>query len=126
MTEGGMRESQRGVTFIGWVFLLVPLAIVGYALIRITPVYLTYMSVSKIMDQLTKDTPAGSQFSAAELRVSIDKRLDIEGINSPTSKDIDIHRDGDHWVAIADYEEVAPLFGNVSLLAQFHKQVTLQ
>ena len=121
-----MRKSQRGVTFIGWVFLLLPLAIVGYALIRITPVYLTYMSVSKIMDQLAKEAPAGTQVNPAELRVSLDKRFDIEGINSPTGKDIDIHRDGDSWVAIADYEEVAPLFGNVSLLAQFHKQVTLQ
>ena len=121
-----MRKSQRGVTFIGWVFLLLPLAIVGYALIRVTPVYLTYMSVSKIMDQLAKDVPAGSQVNPAELRVALDKRFDIEGINSPTAKDIDIHRDGDNWVAIAEYEEVAPLFGNVSLLAQFRKQVTLQ
>ncbi len=121
-----MRKSQRGVTFICWVFLLLPLAIVGYALLRATPVYLTYMSVAKIMDQMAKDVPPGSPVNPAELRVSLDKRFDIEGINSPTGKDIDIHRDGDNWVAIADYEEVAPLFGNVSLLAQFHKQVTLQ
>jgi hypothetical protein len=126
MTEGGMRNSQRGVTFIGWVFLLVPLAIVGYALIRVTPVYLTYMSVAKIMDQLSKEAPEGTQVNPAVLRVSLDKRFDIEGINSPTSKDIDIRRDGDHWIAIADYEEVAPLFANVSMLLQFHKQVTLQ
>jgi hypothetical protein len=121
-----MRNSQRGVTFIGWVFLLIPLAIVLYAGIRITPVYLTYMSVTKIMDQLAKEVPEGAPVNPAELRVSLDKRFDIEGINSPTAKDIDIHRDGDHWVAIADYEEVAPLFANISILAQFRKQVTLQ
>ena len=121
-----MRKSQRGVTFIGWVFLLIPLAVVLYACIRVTPVYLTYMSVAKIMNQLPMEVPDGTPVNPAVLRVSIDKRFDIEGITTPTAKDIDIHRDGDHWVAIADYEEVAPLFANVSLLAQFHKQVQLQ
>ena len=120
-----MRKSQRGVTFIGWIFLLVPLALLLYSAIRLTPVYLTYMSVAKIMDKVAKDTE-GTQVNPAALRVSIDKSFEIESINSPTAKDIDIHREGDHWVAIADYEEVAPLFGNVSLLAQFHKQVTLK
>ena len=121
-----MRNSQRGVTFIGWVFLLIPLALVIYMAIRVTPVYLTYLSVTKIMDQTAKDVPDGATVNPAELRVSIDKRLNIEGINTPTAKEIDIHREGDGWVAIADYEEVAPLFGNVSLLLQFHKQVKLQ
>jgi len=37
-----------------------------------------------------------------------------------------VHREGDHWVAIAKYEEVAPLFGNLSLLMEFNKQVELQ
>jgi len=120
-----MRKSQRGVTFIGWVFLLAPLAIVLYAAIRMTPVYLTYMSVSKIMEKVAKETE-GAQINPAAIRVSLDKSFEIESINSPTSMDIDIRREGDHWVAIADYEEVAPLFGNVSLLTQFHKQVTLQ
>jgi hypothetical protein len=120
-----MRKSQRGVTFIGWVFLLVPLAILLYGAIRLTPVYLTYMSVAKIMDKVANDTE-GTQVNPAALRVSIDKSFEIESINSPTAKDIDIRREGDHWIAVADYEEVAPLFGNVSLLAQFHKQVTLK
>ena len=48
--------------------------------------------------------------------MSLEKRFDIESIEFPTVKDIDIHRDGEHWVAIADYEDVAPLFGNISLL----------
>ncbi len=30
-----MRKSQRGVTVLGWVVLLVPVAVIGYALIRI-------------------------------------------------------------------------------------------
>ena len=58
--------------------------------------------------------------------MSLEKHFDIESIDDPTTKDIDIHREGEHWVAIADYEDVAPLFGNVSLLVQFHKEVEVQ
>jgi hypothetical protein len=29
-------------------------------------------------------------------------------------------------VAIADYEDLAPLFGNISLLVQFHKEAQVE
>jgi hypothetical protein len=118
-----MRKTQRGVTLLGWIFLLVPLAIMVYAAIRLTPIYLNYMAVSKVMDQVAKESDGGQ--NAALVRVAIEKHLDIEGINVPTAKDIKIQREGEDWVAIADYEELAPLAGNVSLLVQFHKQVKL-
>ena len=47
-----MRAHQHGITFIGWLFLLVPIAIVAYAGIRIAPVYLNYMKVSRSLDAL--------------------------------------------------------------------------
>ena len=49
-----MRHSQRGVTFIGWLFLLVPVAIVVYAGIRLTPIYLNYMRVAKSLSQVAQ------------------------------------------------------------------------
>ena len=47
-----MRRSQRGVTFLGWLLLLTPVAIVIYAGIRLTPVYLNYMRVARSLDRL--------------------------------------------------------------------------
>ena len=54
-----MRNRQTGVTAIGWVFLLTPLAIVIYAGIRAAPVYLNYMKVAKAMDQSVTELKAG-------------------------------------------------------------------
>jgi hypothetical protein len=119
-----MRHSQRGVTMIGWLFLLVPVAIVVYAGIRLTPIYLNYMRVARSLEQLATENKADEGSNTAEgLRRSLEKHFDIESIEHPALKDINIHRDGDHWVAEADYEDVAPLFGNVSVLVQFDKQV---
>ncbi|MGA2024390.1 MAG: DUF4845 domain-containing protein [Steroidobacteraceae bacterium] len=125
-----MRRSQRGVTFIGWLMLLVPVAIVGYAFIRLVPIYLNYQRVAKAITALGAEFegagPGGGATSVARMREELEKRFDVEGIEHPAPKDIDIHREGEHWVAIVDYEDLAPMFGNVSLLVQFHKQVDMQ
>ena len=121
-----MRHSQRGITLIGWLVLLVPVAIVVYAGIRLTPIYLNYMRVSKSLNQIASEAKGGDTTNAQTLRTALEKHFDIESIEHPTTKEIDIHRENEHWVAIADYEEVAPLFSNVSLLVQFHKEVQVQ
>jgi hypothetical protein len=121
-----MRKHERGVTLIGWLFLLLPIALIVYAGIRVTPVYLNYFRVVRSLEQLATDSRGESQINPVALRASIEKRFDVEYVDHPAPKDIDIHRDGDHWVAVADYEDIAPLFANVSVLMQFHKQVDLQ
>jgi hypothetical protein len=123
-----MRRTQRGITFIGWLVLMVPVAIVVYAGIRLAPMYLNYMRVTRSLQQLADENKGGEASNPASVQMlknSLEKRFDIESIDHPAVKDIDIHRDGEHWVAIANYEDVAPLFGNISILVQFDKQVDI-
>ena len=121
-----MRKSQRGVTMIGWLILLAPIAVLVYAGIRLTPFYLNYFRVTKALQQVAAESRGGGVVSPDAVRASLGKRFDVEYVDHPTPKDIDVRRDGDHWIAVADYEELAPLFGNVSILVQFKKQVELQ
>ena len=121
-----MRSSQRGVTFIGWLFLLIPIAILVYAGIRLTPIYLNYFSVARSLEQTAMQFQDGGQINPTEVRTTLDKHFDIESVEFPTAKDIDIHRTGEDWVMIADYEGVAPLFANVSIVVDFHKEVELR
>lgn len=121
-----MRSSQRGVTLIGWIVLLVPLAIIVYAGIQLTPRYLTYMSVAKSLTQVANDYQDGTQISPQQVRSSIEKQFDINSINYPTAQEIDIHREGEGWVAVTDYDETVPLFANISLVVSFHKEVRLR
>jgi hypothetical protein len=120
-----MRNTQRGITFIGWLVLLVPVAIIIYAGIRLTPIYLNYMRVAKSLSETVTEAKGGDTTSAQSLRVSLEKHFDIEGITHPEIQDVDIHRENEQWVAVVDYEDVAPMFGNVSLLVQFHKEVVV-
>ncbi len=116
-----MKRTQRGVTMIGWICLLIPVAIVGYSAIRLIPVYLNYTKIARSMDQLSQESRASD--SQQTVRFALEKRLDIEQVNFPESKDFTIRREGQSWVVEIDYEDGTPLISNVSINAKFHKSV---
>ena len=119
-----MRNRQRGVTAIGWLFLLTPLAIVGYAGIRVAPLYLNYMKVTRALEQVASDYKGGGG-DPTTIRNVVDKHFEIDMVNYPDSKDFKITRDEGMWVVEAQYEDDAPLFSNVSLHFAFDKQVRI-
>ncbi|HKD54100.1 MAG TPA: DUF4845 domain-containing protein [Steroidobacteraceae bacterium] len=119
-----MRKRQLGVTAIGWLFLLTPFAVVVYAGIRLTPVYLNYMKVAKAMDQAGNELKAGG-VNAQSIRTAIDKHFEIDMVDYPTTKDMKITRDNGQWVVESSYDDDAPLFANVSLHVSFDKVVKI-
>ncbi|MEY4761049.1 MAG: hypothetical protein RLZZ200_905, partial [Pseudomonadota bacterium] len=50
-----MRRHQNGITLIGWLVLLLPMALIGYVAIRLIPAYLNQMSVSRSLNQTAKE-----------------------------------------------------------------------
>ncbi len=120
-----MRSKQAGVTFIGWVLLMIPVGICVYAGIRLAPVYLNYMKVARTLEQVKADYKGGDAATATALRNSVEKHLNIESVDYPDIKDIKITRDGQSWVIQAAYDDQAPLFSNVFILVSFDKSVRL-
>jgi len=121
-----MRNRQRGVTFIGWLVLLTPMALVVYVGIRVTPIYLNYFRVSKAVGEVGTDFKGSTgPIDKARFKEQLEKRFDIESIENPKPGDIQLHREGDGWAAEAAYDETVPLFGDVSLLISFDKTVQL-
>jgi hypothetical protein len=116
-----MRRRQEGVTTLGWIILLTPFVIVGYAGVRLAPLYLNYMKVVRAVEQAAADNRNAA--SADPIRTAIDRHFEIDMVDFPTIKDIKIRRDGGGWVIEAAYDDDAPLFGNVSLHVTFDKQV---
>ena len=118
-----MIRRQRGVTFIGWLFLLIPVAIVGYIAIRLTPVYLNYMRVAHSVEQTVTElkTDDVATLTPNLIRATLGKHFDIESIEFPDTKDVSITRDGSGWTIEAKYQDVAPVFSNITLTVDFDK-----
>ncbi len=119
-----MLARQRGVTAIGWLILLIPFAVIIYAGIRLIPIYMNYMSVARSLNELTTEYRTGGATPDA-IRSSLQKRFDVEGIDYPQVKDINISRAGQGWSVEAAYYDQAPLFLHITLQVQFDKTVTL-
>ncbi len=120
-----MRNKQLGVTAIGWLILLTPFAIVGYAGVRLAPLYLNYMKVTRAMDQVHGELRGAGGGTAESIRNAIDKHFEIDMVDYPTTKDLKITRDGGIWTAEMTYDDEAPLFANISLHVTFDKVVKM-
>ena len=122
-----MRSRQTGITFIGWIILLIPLAICVYAGIRLAPIYLNYMKVARTLEQVKSEFKGGAgndPGSVAGIRSAIEKHLNIESVDYPELKDIKIARDGRAWTVSASSDDQAPLFANMFILVSFDKSVS--
>ena len=112
-----MMRNQRGVTMIGWIFLLIPMAVVIYAGIRVGPEYLNYYKVSHGAEgnghgaQERRDAESGGHPCGA--RKAFRHRLHRQ---SRVYKEIAVRKGDKGWEMTADYEKAVPLFGNLYLL----------
>ena len=118
-------RRQRGVTFIGWVFLLTPMAIVLYAGIRTGPEYMNYYKVVQAMNACANDLKADEALSPTAITAALDKRFNISYIDSPAAKEIVITKGDAGWTMTADYEKTVPMFGNLFLTMSFNKSVVI-
>jgi hypothetical protein len=103
--------------------MLTIVAILGVGLfagIRLVPVYLEYMAVSRALEQTAKENTGSSQEA---LRTSLIRRWAIEDISSLQPKDIEIKRAGGGFIMRAWYRAEVPFVANISLVADFDKTV---
>jgi hypothetical protein len=123
--EMSMRSKQAGVTLIGWIILLAPVAICLYAGIRLAPVYLNYMKVARTLELVKNEFKSGDPGGAAAIHKSLERHLvEIESVDYPDVKDIKVTHADRGWTVSVAYDDQAPLFANVFILVTFDKSVT--
>ncbi|MEO8017192.1 MAG: DUF4845 domain-containing protein [Pseudomonadota bacterium] len=116
-------RKQRGVTMIGWIFLLVPVALVLYAGIRVGPEYLNYYKVITALKETAVQLKSDEALSPAAIRTAIERRFDTGYVDEPNANDIVIVKGDAGWTMTADYEKAVPMFGNLYLLMAFKTTV---
>jgi hypothetical protein len=118
-------RKQRGVTMIGWIFLLVPVAIVLYAGIRVGPEYLNYYKVVTALKETATQLKSDETLSPGTIVNILSRRFDTGYIDDPKASDIVIAKGDRGWTMTADYEKAVPLFGNMHVLLVFKTTVAI-
>jgi hypothetical protein len=118
-------RKQRGVTAIGWVFLLIPMALTLYAGIRVGPVYLNYWRIVDSMQKTASEFKSDDTVSATAIKNSLARRFDIGYVDKIDVNDIDVKKGDKGWEMTLAYDGVAPLFSKINIVISFDKTVAI-
>ncbi len=118
------RHQQRGATALGMLTILAILGLGLYAVIRLVPAYLEYLEVVRAMESISSESSA-AETDPTQIRTGLNRRWTIEDIKTINEKDILIRKVGSTYEMTADYRAEVPFMGNVSLVVDFYKVVTV-
>lgn len=111
-------KHQRGVTFVGMVFiagLIVFGAIIGLKLI---PAYIEYATVVNHLREIAR-SPDARGASPKEIQIMFNKRAQIDAIEAVKGDDIEVDKEGDQVILRAAYSTKIKLFGNLNACIDF-------
>jgi Tfp pilus assembly protein PilE len=120
-----MRLHQRGMTFIGLLCVLAMVGAIGYAIIRLVPVYLNYMKISRTMEA-TGAEAKGENIDPGNIRRILERHWQIEDPTAVEVKDIQITKDDSGVQMHVVYDDAVPYVSNISLSVHFDKTVKVQ
>lgn len=119
-------QKSKGLTFIGMLFTMAAVIILGILALRITPVYLQHYAVVRALDAIA--TSPNIELTAADITAnevvikrSLLKQFEIDNVDGITQANISISpSSNDQQTVTIDYQVTRPFIGNMSLLFKFN------
>ena len=116
--------KQRGITLIGFIFVLSFAIFIAFIGMKIGPIYMEYYSVVSAMNGVAAER-GSANFSPYDIRVKVLNRLYVSySAENVKEKHIKIVRKNGVHLRIA-YEVRKPVMGNLDVVAMFDKTVRL-
>ena len=109
-------RSQRGISFIGLLFVVGVLACLGVLGAQVFPTVVEYQAILKASQK------ASNGNTVAEVRQIYEKAAEIDDIHSVTSKDIEVSKNGDKVQVKFAYNKEIHMFGPAFLLIKYQGQ----
>ncbi len=109
----GLKSKQRGISFIGLIFVGGVLACAGVVAAQVFPTVVEYQAITKAVNKAREGN------SVAEVRSIFDKAADIDNIKSIQGKDLDVAKEGDKIVVSFAYAREIHLTGPAYLVLKY-------
>ncbi|RYF69042.1 MAG: DUF4845 domain-containing protein [Comamonadaceae bacterium] len=108
-------SSQRGISFIGLLFVAIVVACLGIVAAQVIPTLIEYQAIDKAANKAKEGT------TVPEVRSIFDRAQAIDDFKL-TSKDIEVQKVGEKVVVSYAYEREIHLFGPAFLLMRYKGQ----
>jgi len=121
-----MWRTQKGITLIGFVLVLLVVGFFAYAAMKLVPVYSTQMGVVKSMKQLQLE-PGINDKSIEDIRRDLNVKFDLQYVDESIipPQNIQLKKNGGASSLRIFYDRRVPFIYNVDLLVHFDTTVDL-
>lgn len=110
------KSRQRGVSFLGLVFVGGVLAICGVVAAQIFPTFVEYQTIQKAVQK------ASTGSTVPEVRTIFERAAEIDAINSVKAKDLVVTKIDDRIVVKFEYQREIHLVGPAYLTLKYSGQ----
>jgi hypothetical protein len=118
------RSRQRGITFLSLMILAVLVGVVGLAGIKLVPMYVMDLKLSKALNGISEDVN-GKEVTPQSIQYALYKKFSVEDINLPKDS-IKVAPSKNGFSVRIQYENRTPYLGDVWLMIVFDKQVEIR
>lgn len=116
MSASQSRGRQRGISFIGLLFVAIVLACVGVVVAQVIPTLIEYQAITKAANKAKEGA------TVPEVRAIFDRAQAIDDFQSVSGKDLDVKKVGDKVVVSFAYQREIHLFGPAYLTLKYEGQ----
>lgn len=111
-----MKHQQRGISFIGLLFVAAILACAGVLAAQVVPTLIEFQAINKAATKATEGS------TVAEVRSIFDKAAAIDDIKSISGKDLAVSKEGDKTIVAFAYTREIHMAGPAYLLLKYNGQ----
>lgn len=109
----GSAARQRGISFIGLLFVAVVLGCAGVVIAQVIPTLIEWQAIDKAANKAKEGA------TVPEIRAIFDRAQAIDDFKSVSGRDLEIKKVGDKVVVGYAYEREIPLFGPAYLTLKY-------
>lgn len=123
MSGAGMNR-QRGMSLWSWLYVLATLGVMLMVGIKSVPVYMNNYDIRATLEWASNQPELWSA-STMEIQERIQRRFDSGYVDNIKGRDVKVKRINNGRRLSVEYQERRALFGNVSLLFEFHESAVI-
>jgi hypothetical protein len=114
---------EAGITVIGFLLLTAVFGVIGFAVIKIVPLYMERMRVQTVLEDLSEELSESTN-TATSIRQALQDRLYIENLDIPR-EEIEIARAGEGYLVKIQREARSTFIADLSFVVDIHEQIEL-